>query len=413
MRNNNDEVVGATAALPCEQRLPLPKLRSSTICWQLCIAATVAIATNLDQWTLHVFPLRGIEASTTDTTVNAEPSSLSPWSFSSVTWIPEDGQSLSTGQDGPAITKKNSVDADNSTLAWPLPYTPTAVYYTYPRQDRSGSAIAEMLKAHAYCFMKGWEFGGVCGDTVHKKTNEKLIHAMGLGDIISYSCPKDKEQPDRYIDTHKYWHLEWKTFSPQWLNYMSGVPTISGIHNDDDIFRVAVHIRRGDVSLCTGNAWRRYSPNSHYLRLIDQVLANVPPSQPYKVTIYSESDHHDGKTKTQYETFDDFISRNYTVNLDRGLKAVWKSFIRSDVFIASKSGFSMVPAYLRYDRGGVIFTPHKFAYPLPHWDVVDKSFLAQTDADMEILQRERCPSNSTRRRTRRRLQYRDVYLAEN
>lgn len=399
MRNSNDEVAARAAVLPSMQGPPVPNLRRSTICWQLCIAVTIAIATNLDPLSLHVFPSKGREG--------ADPPDPSPWSFTSVEWVREDTQPkvLATGQDGPASTKKSSRAVHNSTREWPLPFVPTATYYSNARHDRSGSAIAEMLKAHAYCFMKGWEFGGVCGETTHKEANENIMRAMGLGDIVAYSCPENEEQATNFLSKSEYAHLEWKTFSPQWLDYMSlasGATAIQEARRDTDVFRIAVHIRRGDVSLCTGNAWRRYLPNSHYIRLIDQVLANLPTGQPYKVTIYSESDHHDGKAKRQYETFEDFTSRNYSVSLDQTVSKTWKRFIRSDVFIASKSGFSMVPAYLRFDRVGVIFTPHKYANPLPHWEVADEDFLAVTDAVMERLQSERCPSDSTRRRTRRR-----------
>ena len=40
------------------------------------------------------------------------------------------------------------------------------------------------------------------------------------------------------------------------------------IRQDNSMYEIAVHLRRGDVSPCTHA--RRYLPNSHYLALIDQ-----------------------------------------------------------------------------------------------------------------------------------------------
>jgi len=39
----------------------------------------------------------------------------------------------------------------------------------------------------------------------------------------------------------------------------------------------------------------------------------------------------------------------------------------------------------------VIFPPHKFATPLPHWHVLDDDFLDMSYMEMELLQEERCP----------------------
>jgi len=152
---------------------------------------------------------------------------------------------------------------------------------------------------------------------------------------------------------------------------------------------IAVHIRRGDVTLCTDNARRRYFTNSHYLRLLDDLVANL--TGPYKVTIYSESEITKLKRYKQYENFDEFVERNYTLSLDDKLEDVWRAFVEADILVMAKSSFSLVPAILRYNRSGVIFPPHKFATPLPHWHVLDDDFLDMSYMEMELLQEERCP----------------------
>jgi hypothetical protein len=115
----------------------------------------------------------------------------------------------------------------------------------------------------------------------------------------------------------------------------------------------------------------------------------------YEVTIYSESLHHNGKTKQQYEDFVEFEKRNFTMRLDYGIRSTWREFIAADVLVTARSGFSMVPAILRLKRPGVIFTPFWHAYMLPHWELVSESLMQQTADEMKAMQIERCPMNGT------------------
>ena len=300
--------------------------------------------------------------------------------------------------DAPPV-RSDSSQAPNVTL----PFHPVAFKYAKAKHDRAGSTISYMLKAHAYCFNHGIQLMGICGHSTHTKDIKSMIKFMGLQEVLPLACPLEEKQKSHYVKRADYVHYKGEKgvtpFTSEWLAYMRRAFATPNLPRyDDHVFRIAVHVRRGDVSLCTDNANRRYLPNSHYVRLIDQVLQRYNVTRehrPYTVTIYSESTHHDGKTKTQYEGFDEFVQRNYTMCLDCGVRSTWRQFLAADVLIAAKSGFSMVPALLRLDKPGMVLTPHRFAPYLPHWDVVSEDLMRQTAAEMKAMQIERCPLNGT------------------
>uniref|UniRef100_A0A7S3P5N5 Uncharacterized protein n=1 Tax=Amphora coffeiformis TaxID=265554 RepID=A0A7S3P5N5_9STRA len=273
--------------------------------------------------------------------------------------------------------------------------------YIRAKNDRAGSTISDMLKAHAYCFNHGIQLMGFCGTSYHMNENRNFATALGVDAVLPFRCPKEMNNRNYFVPRAAYHNDEEHTFSPAWLDYMSQVFSPRNLPEyTDGVFRIAAHIRRGDVSLCTDNANRRYLNNMHYIRIIDQVLdryniSSTGTRTPYEVTIYSESDSHDTKTKAQYEDFAEFTERGYIMRLDYGIRSTWREFIAADVLITAKSGFSMVPAILRLKKPGVIFTPHKHAYMLPHWELVPEIFMQQTAAEMKAMQMERCPFNGT------------------
>lgn len=281
------------------------------------------------------------------------------------------------------------------------------VYYSQLRRDRSGQVIADMLKAHAACFRNGWTYGGACDARSpakqHKKDVAHQLQAMGLDKVLPIACPlRHSTKKKHYLHSYQYLHEEQENYTPEWLAYMRQEveqqtknkknKKKKDMKSDTDVLSIAVHLRRGDVSLCTDNADRRYLPNSHYIRLLDQLLANV--TSPYQVTIYTESEEHYGG-RPQYETLDVFTSRGYKVQMDGSRRDVWRAFLAADVLVTAKSAFSLVPALLRFDRDGTIFTPHQFAHALPHWQVLDSSFMETTEMDMKQLQAQKCPSESS------------------
>ena len=272
--------------------------------------------------------------------------------------------------------------------------TTPKVKWSHAATDRTGHAVMDMIKAQADCFGHGWEYGGACGYTKRHSLNADVIERLGLGEVVGYDCPPDPDDEKYYLPSHHYRHDELKAFTQDWFDFMKmSAPRLVELgtkYGEDDIFRVAVHIRRGDVTLCTGNAWKRYLPNSHFVRLIERVLEDV--TQPYEVTIYSEAQY--GKERyVQYEDFQVFKDKNYKVVLGGDLVEVFEAFISADVLITGKSSFSILPAFLRLDRGGVIYTPFVQDEALPFWEVVDEEFMAITDAEMYEMEKMVCPQH--------------------
>ena len=83
--------------------------------------------------------------------------------------------------------------------------------------------------------------------------------------------------------------------------------------------------------------------------------------------------------------------KGYQVNLDGDEVQIWKDFIAADVLITSKSSFSILPAFLRLDRPGVIYTPFHQDEGLRHWETVDDEFMEQTEMEMYEMERMVCP----------------------
>ena len=163
---------------------------------------------------------------------------------------------------------------------------------------------------------------------------------------------------------------------------------------------IAVHIRRGDIGPCRPRTrgYNRYLPNSHYLRLIDRYStppkgATTTTATTTKVIIYSESE--------SFESFDVFYQRGYDVILDGDIGQVWDGLLHSNVIILSRSSFSLVPAILSLTSNVVVYTPF-WHEPLDHWDVVDETFLNQTDVEYKQIKKTQCPEMGLKKKKKKK-----------
>lgn len=305
---------------------------------------------------------------------------------------------LISPQQGPS-TADNDTDAPSEVLH----SNNQTIAYAYARTDRSGSQIQELLYDHAYCYSQGWHFGGVCGQNRHQDTVEYLLKGVGLDQELPFACPMNKAINANVVmldkDEIKYqfehlprldeWKMELRSLMQERLRDNPQSPWRP--RDNNDTFHVTAHVRRGDVAPCNNHAKGRYLSNLYYLLNIDSVVGMAAENQTVHVTIFSESPK-EGIENMQYESFDDFVERGYTVVLDGDVRQAWDAMIRSDVLIISQSSFSIIPAFFKFDQGLVIHGKLLHQFPAqPTWVHTDRDIRQQATAQTKAIQRKHCP----------------------
>lgn len=288
------------------------------------------------------------------------------------------------------------------------------VFYSSPRGDRSGSALIDMLSAHAFAWTLGRQYGGMCGPIYDvADDHRRMIQILGLEDHLPYpsepvSCESLQGSPTS-MQLHLETYMDWKNsgiFTTEWLDFMqqhrklparglSSRPKSLDQYKRYD--RILVHIRRGDVTPCSSE-YVRYTPNAHYFHLINNYARDNNDTF-YNVTIYSEAE--------SFESWQDFnFSQQSNVEcnlaLDGDMADVWRDMLGYNdepsthlILVLSFSTFSFVPAmFANRSTTTVIYTPfwHK---PLPHWDVVGAETTKAAQTNTLYLRQTRCTNSST------------------
>ncbi|KAL7571862.1 hypothetical protein ACA910_002936 [Epithemia clementina (nom. ined.)] len=366
------------------------------------------------------------------------------------TWLVSPSDNLSNNSMG------NRIDLD--------PQSSSAVF-AQVRHDRSGMVITEMLNAHAYAFAHNLPYGGYCKD--HKNSHrvravEEILDVMGWQSVLPMKCPNQTlhqqstkrehyhnalyEGPSnvfafpnhpwiKYMQRHTNYTIdqEHQYFAPpsaaveSMQNHQTTATTITSNKNrlpartrllePKDYFRVAVHIRRGDVTPCMNQHQERYSPNAHYLRLLEYFLPpdekkseyytvgnwwkrqiyvwwplvrghkwRKPPPPPVHyhrrplwIQLFAVSDSpYENFTLLEHDCNALYRNNNKNSNsgyphqssfcqleLDTPQWYVWKSIAVADVVVLSKSTFSYIPAML--NRNGTIIYTAFARRPMAHW----------------------------------------------
>lgn len=110
-------------------------------------------------------------------------------------------------------------------------------------------------------------------------------------------------------------------------------------------FNIAIHIRRGDVSLDKNPKHRnRYTENNLILRTISQ-LRSLFEGPDTVFHLYSEG---------TADQFQQFVSTDTILHLDESPFDSLVQMIKSDVFVTAKSSFSRLAAYLKSDTATLI-----------------------------------------------------------
>jgi hypothetical protein len=224
--------------------------------------------------------------------------------------------------------------------------------YSIARTDRCGSKINEDLFVFAFCYQNGYEYLGPIG------TNWFDEH-LKLSEFLNLPLPsKDQQKILGAIQ------IEEKDYSREIFPDVNDLITADFLNfirkkaepnllpeNRSTNPKIAMHIRRGDVSLTTHK--NRYIPNQYFLDYCKKILITYPSAE---ITIFSESDSS--------EDFSSFRELGCFLSLDTDLVKTWAQIINSDVFFMSKSSFSYVPAM--YNKNLVVYFPAWYQ-KLEHW----------------------------------------------
>jgi hypothetical protein len=265
--------------------------------------------------------------------------------------------------------------------------------YSLSRTDRTGAVVHDRFLAHAFTYHLNrllgnsaptLVYGGACLGNLPfspRPRSERLLRYFGWDMVVPYRCPTKIEKaiyvPNKIYKCVGESNLLTEDWRDQFLREARTRPdwrNLSYSDDDETVFRIAVHIRRGDVDLCRYH--QRYLPNSHYLRLIDE---HVPPNRKTEVTIFSES--------RSVESFDVFRARNYTMSLDSSLETVWQGMQLADVAILSRSTFSLSSAFLNPNK--VVYTPF-WSGGLSHWSTVNETSMATTEKEIKEMWLQSC-----------------------
>lgn len=317
-----------------------------------------------------------------------------------------------------------STDAQNNTTTTTPP--PLVRYYAMARPDQSGRQVLRFLVLDALATKAGGVMQGLCPlvgqELAHTnlEQTQALLRNLGLLDtVFRFECPnKDDMEAGRAVKVHAkdcragFYLLQTET---AWLENMrkrvhqamennrqrqqqqTEGPRPNN-NNNDKKRKVAIHLRRGDITPCSpkGRVRNRYLPNMFYLKLIDMYLPSycgggsshnnnaTDITQHCHVTIYSESE--------SAEPFTPFIERGFDLQLDGDIANVWRDFYDADVLISSESAFSYIPAVLKYNQDAVVIFPEPFdiadegMIDLPGWLVIPAQSQLRRMAQLETEQ---------------------------
>jgi hypothetical protein len=103
-----------------------------------------------------------------------------------------------------------------------------------------------------------------------------------------------------------------------------------------------------------------------------------------KVVIYSQ--------ENSFESLDEFREKGYEMHVEEAIEDVWRAAMTADVFIMSRSDFSLVPAIVT--KATAVYTPY-WEKPLRGWNVVGNDIMDQTKTELDRI-KATCPKIESR-----------------
>ena len=118
-----------------------------------------------------------------------------------------------------------------------------------------------------------------------------------------------------------------------------------------DIFKVAIHIRRGDVSQTQNSI--RFIPFGFYVTCLENIC-KLLKDRNYEITIYSENSLL-GEIVRHKDSLEGINGLKF--NIDGSVTDTFKEMVNSDILITSKSSFSYSASLLKLKHNGMVFYP--------------------------------------------------------
>ena len=135
--------------------------------------------------------------------------------------------------------------------------------------------------------------------------------------------------------------------------YSSKKPDLSNIYLKDR-FNIAIHIRRGDVSIKTHVS--RYTSNMVYIELLKRIKI---PSKTFTVHIFSQGNESDFK---EFSTINDV-----KYHLNTNIEETFHCLVKADLLIICKSSFSYCAALLNENMVNGHIIKDWWHKPLKSW----------------------------------------------
>jgi hypothetical protein len=244
------------------------------------------------------------------------------------------------------------------------------------RDDGVGAQVQAQLSALAYCRRFGIPYVHSPLNSVEHTTGadevERWERLFGIGDAEERLGDRSTTAIEDYVSTPALWRepailrcLHMHQFTDADPDVYSGIQyelrrKYAGerSYGEQGIARVAVHVRRGDVSRSTNR--QRYVSTEHVFETIRRVSSEVIGNglRP-KITLYSQGSPGDFADITESLPVD--------LQLDRDPLWTMERLIEAEVLVTAKSSFSYVAALL--SEGAIYYQPfwHK---PMSGWTVL-------------------------------------------
>tara|TARA_Y100000768_G_scaffold378998_1_gene354125 strand:- start:2940 stop:4847 length:1908 start_codon:yes stop_codon:yes gene_type:complete len=242
------------------------------------------------------------------------------------------------------------------------------------KTDGFGSQLQAIFSLIAYCNYKGYTY--VHTPMYRMQHNHENINdfVMQMNSFINIEHKFSTiDQLSNYeksiIHEHKEGPFVHGSFSPEYF-YNSYVLDLfremyfskqkPELYYNKDFVNIALHIRRGDVSMKNTRHISRYTSNEHYIELLKKMDLNNSI-----IHIFSE-----GTEKDFEDIVTNFPNNNFVMHISKEIKLTFHHLVMADVLVLSKSSFSYCAGLLNTNKKIANFIKSWWHKPLKSWEII-------------------------------------------